>query len=91
MIFQIVFLLVIIVIFLSLRSGYLVIDRYVFGFQINPIIRSGEIKTVRQYRIVHNYIEMKFEQDHSDFETSPEIEQLNSMMVKYHEDRDIRN
>ena len=85
MVYQIGIIALILVLFLGFRSGYFVIDRFVFGFQINPIIRSGEIQTIQQYKIVHNYIEMKFEQDPNEFEKSPEIEKLNKMMVVFHE------
>ena len=85
MVYQIGIITLILLLFLGFRSGYFVIDRFVFGFQINPIIRSGEIQTIQQYKIVHNYIEMKFEQDPNEFENSPEIEKLNKMMVVFHE------
>ena len=62
------------------------LDRNVFGFQINPILRRGEIKNINQYRIVHNYIEMVFENDPELFHKDPSIERLNSMMGKYHAD-----
>lgn len=77
--------LVIFGVWLAFRVGIFVLDRQVFDFQVNPVIRSGEIKNFRQYDIVHNYIEMKFETDPDGFKTNPTIKKLNEMMVRYHE------
>ena len=81
----IVFGAILICIWFGFRAGYFVLDRNVFNFQINPILRKGKISSLNQYRIVHNYLEMKFEQDPNAFENSEIITRLNSMMVKYHE------
>jgi len=81
----IIFSLFLFVLWLAFRVGIFVLDRQVFDFQINPIIRRGEIKNLRQYDIVHNYIEMKFETDPDDFKRNPTIKKLNAMMVRYHE------
>lgn len=67
------------------RSGLIVLDRNVFGFQIDPIIKSGTIANINQYRIVHSYLEMKFEENPDSFESSETITKLNSMMAAFHE------
>ena len=81
-----IFLLVILVVlYLLFKEGFVVLDRKVFGFQINPIVKRGEIRNIREYKIMHNYIEMLFEQNPDKFEKSSETSKMNKMMNLYHE------
>ena len=81
----IIFLIAIaITLFLLFRFGVIVLDRNVFGFQVNPILKRGIIRNSREYRVMHNYIEMLFEQDPDNFNQNPNTEKLNSMMNVYH-------
>ena len=66
--------------FLLFKFGVIVLDRKVFGFQVNPILHRGKIRNLREYRVMHNYIEMLFEQDPELFNQSPKTAKLNSMM-----------
>ncbi|MCH8499073.1 MAG: hypothetical protein LAT63_11390 [Marinobacter sp.] len=72
------------VVFGLFRFGVIVLDRQVFGFQINPILRRGKIRNIREYKIMHNYIEMLFERDPELFNQSPDTAKLNSLMNAYH-------
>lgn len=73
-----------VVVFALLRLGVIVLDRHVFGFQVNPILRRGKIRSIREYKIMHNYIEMLFERDPELFNQNPETARLNSLMNAYH-------
>jgi uncharacterized membrane protein len=66
-----------------MRFGYVVFDRQVFDFQINPIIESGKVTNLREYTIVHEYIEMNFESDPDKFSNNPLMEQLDAMLGTY--------
>jgi len=85
MIFLILFIFGALAVWYGFRAGYFVLDRNVFDFQINPIVRSGKITNINQYRIVHNYIEMKFEENPDKFENNPLMEKLDLMMGEFHE------
>ncbi|EGG92877.1 hypothetical protein IMCC1989_2334 [gamma proteobacterium IMCC1989] len=84
MVFLIILTIISMALWLAFRVGYFVLDRNVFGFQINPIVRNGEIKNINQYRIVHNYVEMKFEEDPDTFENNPLMKKLDKMMGEFH-------
>jgi len=71
-------------VFALFRFGVIVLDRHVFGFQVNPILRRGKIRNIREYKIMHNYIEMLFERDPELFDQSPDTAKLNSLMNAYH-------
>jgi hypothetical protein len=77
--------LLISVAWVSMRFGYIVFDRCVFDFQINPVLDSGVINNLREYDIVHQYVEMKFEENPDDFERDADINKLDSMMGRYRE------
>lgn len=62
------------------RFGVIVLDRKVFDFQVKPILNRGKIRNIREYRVMHNYIEMLFERDPELFNQNPETAKLNSMM-----------
>ncbi|ADZ92015.1 hypothetical protein Marme_2790 [Marinomonas mediterranea MMB-1] len=81
----IIFLLTIIVVFLLFRYGVFVLDRNVFKFQINPILKKGVISNLRDFKIVHNYIEMCFERDPDKFERDPDMKKLDKMMGAYYD------
>ena len=66
------------------RLGFIVLDRNVFGFQVKPILKRGSIKNIREYTIMHNYIEMLYEKDPESFSQSANSERLNSMLNEYH-------
>lgn len=80
-----IFLVVLfVVIYLLFRFGIVVLDRKVFNFQIDPILSRGKIKNIREYKIMHNYIEMLFERDPDEFHESSDTTKLNKMMNAYH-------
>ena len=66
-----------------MRFGYIVFDRQVFDFQIEPIIESGKVTNLREYTIVHEYIEMNFENDPDKFSNNQLMEQLEAMLRTY--------
>lgn len=68
---------------IAMRYGYIVFDRYVFDFQINPIIRADRINNLREYRIVHEFIEMSFEQNLQKFASDPLFDRLDVMLGEY--------
>jgi hypothetical protein len=74
-----------IIAYLLFRSGVIVLDRKVFQFQIDPVLERGEIANLRDYKIVHNFIEMMFDRDPDLFEKCPKIRKLNGMMNRFHE------
>jgi len=73
-----------ILVFLLFRYGVFVIDRKVFDFQASPIIKRGVIRNIREYRIMHNYIEMLFEKDPNGSSSNHDSKKLDSMMSAYH-------
>jgi hypothetical protein len=70
-------------VFVLFRFDIIVLDRQVFGFQVNPILRRGRIRNIREYKIMHNYIEMLFERDPDLFNESPDTARLNTLMNAY--------
>ena len=74
----------IVIVFLLMRAGVIVLDRNVFEFQSKPIINRGEIRNIREYKVIHNYIEMRFEKDPIGFESRQETKKLNKLMNDYH-------
>lgn len=81
----IIFLIVLaIVILLLFKFGVIFLDRNVFCFQVNPILKRGEIRNIREYRIIHNYIEMLFEKDPDGFNQSPNTKNMNIMINVYY-------
>ena len=75
-----------VVIYLLFRFGIVVLDRKVFNFQIDPILSRGRIRNIREYKIMHNYIEMLFERDPDGFNESSDTIKLNKMMNTYHDE-----
>jgi hypothetical protein len=75
-----------VVIYLLFRFGIVVLDRKVFDFQIDPILRRGRIRNIREYKIMHNYIEMLFERDSGGFNESSDTTKLRRMMNTYHDE-----
>jgi hypothetical protein len=75
-----------VVIYLLFRFGVVVLDRKVFDFQINPILSRGRIRNIREYKVMHNYIEMLFERDPDGFTENSDTTKLNKMMNKYHDE-----
>ena len=73
------------ILLILMRHGYIVFDRAVFDFQINPILNKGRIDNLRDYRVVHNYIEQTFEKDPDLMENNPKIDLCNEMMGDFHE------
>ncbi|AOW76896.1 hypothetical protein A3Q34_08530 [Colwellia sp. PAMC 20917] len=71
---------IIVLLFLSFKFGYIVLDRKVFRFQVSHILKRGRINNIREYRVIHNYIEMLFENDPDSFEVNPSLPLLNKMM-----------
>lgn len=71
-------------VWLGFQMGYFVLDRNVFGFQISPVLKRGKIENLRQYRIVHNYLEMQFEKSPGHFSNDEIVKKLNSMMSEFH-------
>lgn len=74
-----------ILVFFLFRVGVFVLDRNVFWFQIDPILKSGEIRNINQYRIVHNYVEMMFERDPDRYDKDPKVKRANEILVEYHD------
>ncbi len=70
-------------ILLGLKFDFIVLDRNVFYFQVSHIIKRQRINNLREYRAMHNYIEMLFERDPDSFETNPKLRLLNKMMGDY--------
>lgn len=66
-----------------MRFGYIVFDRQVFDFQIEPIIESGKVTNLREYTIVHEYIEMNFENNPDKFSNNQLMKQLEAMLRTY--------
>jgi hypothetical protein len=75
-----------VVIYLLFRSGIVVLDRKVFNFQVDPILSRGRIRNIREYKVMHNYIEMLFEQDPDGFNENSNTTKLNKMMNEYHDE-----
>ncbi|EGU58832.1 hypothetical protein VINI7043_03296, partial [Vibrio nigripulchritudo ATCC 27043] len=48
-----------------------------------PILKRGEIANLREYSVVHQYIEMKFEQDSESFQESEKIDRLNEIISNF--------
>jgi len=68
-----------------MKYGYIVFDRNVFYFQVSHIIERGKINNIREYKVMHNYIEMLFERDAHEFNKNPAVDKLNLMMNEFHE------
>lgn len=75
-----------VVIYLLFRFGIVVLDRKVFNFQVDPILSRGRIRNIREYKIMHNYIEMLFERDPDGFNGSSDTKKLNEIMNTYHDE-----
>ncbi len=75
-----------VVIYLLFRFGVVVLDRKVFDFQVDPILSRGRIRNIREYKIMHNYIEMLFERDPDGFNENSDTAKLNKMMNAYHDE-----
>lgn len=82
--YLIILILLIAFVFTLFRFGFFVIDRNVFDFQINPIIRKGKISNLRDYKVVHNFIEQTFEKDPRLMENNPKIDVCNKLMADFH-------
>ncbi len=76
----------IVTIFVLMKTNFIVFDRSVFEFQISGILKRNKISNLREYTAIHNYIEQTFEKDPDYFGTSDTIKQCNAMMVKYHDE-----
>ncbi|CCN34753.1 exported hypothetical protein [Vibrio nigripulchritudo SO65] len=76
-------MLMMLCVFLAFRFGFIVLDRCVFEFQLTPILKRGEIANLREYSVVHQYIEMKFEQDSESFQESEKIDRLNEIISNF--------
>ncbi len=73
------------VVFLLFKQGLIVLDRNVFKFQIDPVLKRGKITNRRDYKIVHNFIEMSYDKDPDSAEQFPKVKKLNDMMAKFHD------
>jgi hypothetical protein len=77
---EILFASIILLLLLLFKFGYIVLDRKIFRFQVSHILKRGRINNIREYRVIHNYIEMLFEIDPDTFEVNPSLPLLNKMM-----------
>ncbi len=68
---------------LLMRFGFIVFDRHVFDFQVQPIIKADKVTNIREYKIIHEYIEMSFEKDADKFASDPLFVRLDSMLGEY--------
>ena len=68
---------------LLMRFGFIVFDRHVFDFQVQPIIKADKVTNIREYKIIHEYLEMSFERDPDKFASDPLFVRFDAMLGEY--------